>query len=203
MRDGFTRCGRSPGQAPRVSRGSRRAAALAGMGSAAAQSPPDQGWRSCGSHLIKRAAVENQGSMFEVKLVPTRALRSTRDAGGVAWSDLRDCVSFSSNLTTCASSSPATSSSVLLRMSGTWNPTGTRKATGGGTPGSTSATGAAATADRPKPSEPATANPPTPHHQTRQVRTDPGQVTHRGPSRGASGPAQPVWSRPTPRACPP
>ncbi len=80
------------------------AVSLMGAGTAAAQGdtarmPPDQGWRSCGGHLIKKAAVQNKGNMFKVNLVPTNSLRGTPDAGGVAWGDLRNCVSFP-NLTT-------------------------------------------------------------------------------------------------------
>lgn len=84
-------------------------ASLVGVGSAAAQPAdpataagpraaaagvPDQGKRSCGGHLIKDAAVDNQEDLFKVNLTPTWALRGTPSAAGVAWHDLRNCVSF-------------------------------------------------------------------------------------------------------------
>lgn len=74
-------------------------ASLLGMGTATAQEhtaqlPPDQGWRSCGSLLINKASVQNKGNMFKVNLVPGHALRVPHPSVGVAWGDLRNCVSF-------------------------------------------------------------------------------------------------------------
>lgn len=75
------------------------AATLLGAGPAAGQAnaaplPPDQGWRSCGSLLIKKASVDNRGDMFKVNVVPGHALRVPHPSVGVAWGDLRNCVNF-------------------------------------------------------------------------------------------------------------
>lgn len=60
---------------------------------AAAQLPPTQDWRNCGSWLIGEASVHNQGDMFSVNLYPTLP-DVPKPPLNTAWNDLRNCVNF-------------------------------------------------------------------------------------------------------------